>query len=72
MNRNDERFLEACAALAAAKGMTAKRVAEAAWIGITGQAQAAVIGLGIPLKGMTESERLDYFITRANELAGVA
>lgn len=72
MNRNDERYQAACALLADALGREAKYVDELAWIGISGQAQAGVIGLGIPLKGMTEDERLDYFINRATEMAGIA
>jgi hypothetical protein len=72
MNLNDERFREACMALAGARGISADRVAELAWIGITGQAQAGVMSLGIPLVGMTEDERLEHFITRAHELAGAA
>ena len=62
---DDPRFEVACQHLAGRTGLPAKRVAEAAWIGITGQAQAGVIGLGVPLVGMTQPERLEYFIERA-------
>jgi hypothetical protein len=68
MNLQDERFIEACNLLSDFHGIPVKRVTEMAWIGIIGQAQAGVFALGIPLCGMTEDERLDYFVAQAGRL----